>query len=313
VEGSVRLKAGILRQIENGLFTARNAMVTTSQLGEPTYSLRSQTLRFDRRNSPTGGKVVAENNFIAFGNVPTFYWPWMATDVSTPTFYLKNIAYGSSGRNGHTVKTLWDPFQILNIRRPAGVDADVNVGWMEKRGVNYGANLQYDVDPFCHIPGPTHGKFVYWGLHDHGTDRLGGERRDIGFPHSYRYRLHWIHQQRLGMELPLIAGPWDIRAEVGKVSDRNLLNSFFHSAWHAEENATTAIDLTHRVRNQSLSLSAEYALDDHYTNANWLPRLDHYWLGQSFLQDYLTWYEHTRIGFVDYHIANDPSDPIDQR
>ena len=312
VEGSVRLKADILRQVEKGLFTAKNAMVTTSQLGEPTYSLRSQTLRFDRRTSTSSGTVVAENNYIAFRNVPAFYWPWIATDVGNPTFYLKNISYGNSSRNGHTVNTLWDPFQILNIRRPDGVDGDVNVGWMEKRGISHGANFRYDTPSFCYIPGPTKGKFDYWGLHDRGMDKLGGERNRIGFPHSYRYRVHWVHKQRLGMDMPLLSGPWDIRAEVGKVSDRNLLNSFFHSAWHSEENATTAIDLTHRMRNQSLNLSAEYALDNHYSNANWLPRFDHYWLGQSFLNDYLTWYEHTRIGLVDYRIAKDPTDPIDE-
>jgi len=38
VEGFVRLKADILRQMADGVFTARNALVTTSQLGEPTYS-----------------------------------------------------------------------------------------------------------------------------------------------------------------------------------------------------------------------------------------------------------------------------------
>jgi hypothetical protein len=104
--------------------------------------------------------------------------------------------------------------------------------------------------------------------------------------------------------------PWNLRAEVGKTSDRNLMNSFFNSAWHTEENATTAIDLTRRERNTSLTLSAEYALDDHYSNANWLPRLDHYWLGESLFNDYLTWYEHTRIGFVNYHRATEPYDTV---
>ena len=321
VEGSVRLKAEILRQMGDGLFTARNAMVTTSQLGEPTYSIRSQSLRFDRRITPgfadTDAKlrqvIVAENNYVAVRNVPVFYWPWMATDVETPTFYLKNLSYGTNRRFGHTVKTLWDPFQILNIRRPDGVDGDVIVTWMEKRGVGHGANFKYGVNSFCHIPGPAKGTFDYWGIYDHGRDKLGGERKNLEYPNQYRYRLHWIHQQQIDMHVPVVGGPWDFRAEVGKVSDRNFLNSYYNPLWHTQENATTALDLTHRDGNKSLNLSVEYALDNFYTSANWLPRLDHYWLGESLFNDYLTWYEHTRVGLMDYrpaHAANDPSDPI---
>ena len=317
IEGSVRLKADILRQMGDGLFTARNAMVTTSQLGEPAYSLRSQSLKFDRRISQSTGKlrqvVVAENNYIAVRNLPVFYWPWIATDVEVPTFFLKNFSYGTSGRNGHTVKTLWDPFQIFNIRRPDGVNGDVNVTWMEKRGVGHGANFKYDL--------PRHfqhkGSFIYWGIYDRGLDQIGGERDKVDYPHSYRYRLHWIHQQKFNdpwlwkSGLTSSAERLDLRAEIGKVSDRNFLNSYFNSAWHNQENATTAIDLTSRGGNKSFGLSAEYALDNFYSNANWLPRLDHYMVGQSLFSDYFTWHEHTRVGLVDYHSASAPSDPID--
>ena len=316
VEGYVRLKADILRQMGEGLFTARNTLVTTSQLGEPTYSLRSQTLRLDRRVSQPFGSsesgfrqvVVAESNYIAVRNTPVFYWPWIATDVENPTFYIKNFSYGSSSRNGHTVKTLWDPFQILNIRRPDSVAGDVSVTWMEKRGLGHGANFRYGAPTFCHIPGSSTGKFVYWGIHDQGRDQLGGVRDSVGFPDKYRYRLHWAHQQQADLSLPFLGGPWDIRSAVGKTSDRNFVNSYFNSVWHTEENATTAIDLTRRIENTSFTLSAAYALDKHYTHANWLPRLDHYGLGESLLNDYLTWYQHTRIGMVDYHTASTPSD-----
>jgi hypothetical protein len=319
MEGTVRLKADILRQTGNGLFTAKNAMVTTSQLGEPTYSLRSQSLRFDRRltQSFDGSEprirqvLVAENNYIALRNFPVFYWPWMATDVEVPTFYLKNISYGNSGRNGHTIKTRWDPFQILNLRRPDGVDGDVNVSWMSRRGLGHGAEFQYVTPAFFHVPGQAKGTFDYWAVYDRGTDHLGGKRDEVGFPHKYRYRLHWVHQQRLETLGPFAGGPWDFRAEVGKVSDRNFMNSNFNSLWHSEENATTAVDLKRRIGNQTFTISSEYALDNFYTNANWLPRLDHYWIGESLLNDYLTWYEHTRIGLVDYRIAKAPTDPLD--
>jgi len=316
----IHLKADILRQMGEGLFTARNAMITTSQLGEPTYSLRSQTLRLDRQvsypfgNSEAGYRqvLVAESNYIALRKVPVFYWPWMATDMEDPTFYIKNFSYGNSSNNGHTVKTRWNPFQILNIRRPDGIDSEVDLTWMEKRGIGHGATFQYDLPSLGPLAGPLNGKVVYWGIYDHGTDRLGGSRREVTFPDPYRYRFYWVHQQQANQSLHAIGGHWDVRASVGKVSDRNLLNSYFNSAWHTEENAVTAVDLTCREENRTLTFSAEYALDKHYTNANWLPRLDSYVLGESLFNDYLTWYQHSRVGLLDYHTADAPFDSMDQ-
>jgi hypothetical protein len=322
IEGALRLKTDILRQLGDGLFTAKNAMVTTSQLGEPTYSLHSRTLTLQTSNNTqdkTPGKsvIAAENNYIAIRNVPIFYWPWMSTDVQDPTFYAKRISYGNSSTNGHTVKTIWNPFQILNYRnKPDWLDGEVDVTWMSKRGIGYGTSIEYTPSVFCHIPGQTNGSFDFWGLHDDGLDRLGGERKTVGFDDKYRYRLHWIHEQEIET-LGRFAGDWSdspmtVRAEIGMVSDSNYLNCYFNWAWNTEDNATTAVDLKKTIGSQSFTLSAEYALDDCYSNANWFPRFDHYWIGKDLCRDALTWYEHSRVGVSDFRRASSPFDPIDQ-
>ncbi|GHT40920.1 hypothetical protein FACS189443_1950 [Planctomycetales bacterium] len=317
VSGSVRLKAEILRQLGDGFFTAKKTMVTTSQLGEPTYSFNSRSLTLDQRAAGSSGKsrqmLTAENNYIAVGKVPVFYYPWMAADVQDPTFYLKSLAFGNSSIDGTTVKTVWNPFQILNCRnKPDWLDGDVNVTYLSKRGLGYGTNLKYSPPSFCRIPGQANGSFTFWGLNDSGKDYLGGGRSNVSFPDPYRYRLHWVHQQQiatLGKFAGIsFGGPWDFRAEVGKVSDRNFLNSYYHSEWETSENATTAVDLKKTHGNQSLGLSAEYSLDNDYSNANWFPRLDHYWMGKEFLRDTFTWYEHTRVGVMNYHTADRPYD-----
>jgi lipopolysaccharide export system protein LptA len=315
VNGAVRLKAEILRQMGDGLFTAKNAMITTSQLGEPTYSLRSRSLTFDRQN--TRQVIVAENNTVAVRNMPVFYWPWMAADLGEPTLYIKNFSYSRSGRNGHTVNTRWNPFQILNCRRPEWIDGDVNVSYMTKRGLGYGADFQYDyAASHTTIFRPSaadiqvKGDFFFWGLNDRGTDQLGGVREDVQFPHDYRYRLHWVHEYL--MPARDFTAPFQLRAEIGKVSDRNFMPGFFDSVWHTEENATTALSLNNFLfplpANQSLKLSAEYSLDNCYSNANWLPRLDHFIVGQPLLNDYFTWYGHTRVGLMNYNTASTPFD-----
>ena len=40
-------------------------------------------------------------------------------------------------------------------------------------------------------------------------------------------------------------------------------------------------------------------------------RLDHYWLGQSLLDDTLTWYEHTNLAYLRQNKLTQPTDPTD--
>ncbi|MDR2115580.1 MAG: hypothetical protein LBP87_04285 [Planctomycetaceae bacterium] len=317
ISGTIRLRAEILRQLGDGLFTAKNSVITTSQLGKPSYALRSRTLTLNQnvpassllRSEPQTKRVlIAENNFIVLGDFPVFYWPWFAADLDDPTLYIKNIAYGNSSMYGHQIRTLWDPFQILNIRnKPDWLDGDVNITWLEERGMAYGTSLQYSPSGCFGISGETQGSFRFWGINDAGLDRLGGGRNNVTFPHDYRYYFHWHHQQEIE-SLGKYKGPWHFSAQVGKVSDRNFINNYFNNSWNISENQTTSVGLKKLEGHSSFSLFSEYALDDCYSNANWLPRLDHFLVGQSLLRDRLTWYEHTRIGYMNFKTATAPYD-----
>ena len=302
MQGAIRLQAETIQQIGDGLYTAKNGFVSSSMLGEPTSSLHSKTIKLDESNNRQ--VLIAENNYVAIGKLPIFYWPWMAADLKDPTTYLTNITYGTDTYDGQNVRTNWNPFQILNIRnRPAWLDADLELKWIEKRGFAHGVNVDYT--PSNHFD--TKGFVRFWGISDSGRDRLGGPRSNVDFPNSYRYRLFWRHTQEL-----FLPGrpdqPWTLNAKVGKTSDHNFLNNYFLGEWEQFENQTTSLELKKLCGNSSISILAEYALDDFYTNANWLPRAKHNLIGESLLGDRLTWYEQTRIGFVNYHTATPPYD-----
>ena len=301
IHGSIRLQAETIQKIGDGLYTAKNGFVSTSMLGEPSSSLHSKTIKLDETNNRQF--LVAENNYVAVGKLPVFYWPWMAADLKDSTTYLTNITYGTDTYDGQNVRTNWDPFQILNIRnRPAWLDADLEIKWIEKRGFGHGINADYTPS------NNTKGLVRFWGISDSGLDRLGGPRRNVAFPHSYRYRMFWNHVQEIPSLGKLSPSPWLLNAKIGKTSDHNFLNYYFLGEWEQDENQTTSLDLKKLFGNSSVSIFAENALDDFYTNANWLPRVKHNLLGESLLGDRLTWYEQTRIGYVNYHTATPPYD-----
>ncbi len=326
IKGLIRMKAEILRQQGDGLFEAENAMITSSMLGKPSYKLRAKTMTLNQTSTPlyntfTGAPIidpetgrqevepkmwlVSENNFIDSGDIPVFYWPWMAANVQDPILYIRSFGYGNDTIMGNQFRTGWNPYQILNIRKPPeGTSWDVNVDYFDKRGLALGTSFAYDRPGCLGIPGKTRGAIHFWGLDDEGYDNLGRRRNHIKPMESYRYRFLWTHTQELGTGLD----PWVLSAQVGKTSDRNFMEQYYDSTWFTAPNETTALSLRKTEDNRTLELSTEYSLNPWVTNTNTLPRLDHYILGQSLLNDTFTWHGHTRVEYAQYVIA-DPTDP----
>ncbi len=68
----------------------------------------------------------------------------------------------------------------------------------------------------------------------------------------------------------------------------------------------TAVELKRIRDNRSLSLLAGVRVNDFLTQTDWLPRLDHFWLGESLGDDTFTWFEHTSLGYSQFHALNLP-------
>src|SRR5207253_1307160 len=125
-----------------------------------------------------------------------------------------------------------------------------------------------------------HGFVDFWAIDDHGTDNLGLDRRSITFPHQFRDRVLFRDEH----ELP---NDWLLRLEVGQISDRNFLEEYYQQEWDEQKDQVTRLDLRRNFDNMSLELSVSGNLNPFFTETQNLPRLDHYWLGQSLLDDTL--------------------------
>ncbi|MGL6195947.1 MAG: hypothetical protein ACRC2T_14120 [Thermoguttaceae bacterium] len=322
--GLIRLKADILQQSGMDKITAKNAYITTSLLGEPSYRLQSNQLTFEEIRRPmfdtfsgaaiidpeTGKQqekkrqlLVAESNVVSLGSVPVFYWPWMAADMQYKDsfLYLRDVNFGHDQMFGTQVRTTWNPYQLFNIKNPPeGVTWDISLDYLSSRGLGHGTNVTYSRNDFFGSAGPTAGMADYWGIYDTGKDNLGLDRRDLTPDQSYRYRAFWRHRQDL-------RNGWVVTAELGKASDRNFMPQYFENEWDTFKNQSTDLDLKKTTNNRSLGIFASVKLDEFETGTSWLPRLDHFWIGQSLLEDRLTWYEHTKVGLADFKTGTVPS------
>lgn len=324
-QGLLRLKADVLQQLDRQNFQAYGAAVTSSRLGVPRYWLQSQQVTFQDNQrtainpftgqlllDPATGEPAVEhdmmatsrNNFLFFGGYPVFYWPTLATDLREPTYYLDSIRIANDSVFGFQIYTTFDAYQLLGIRnRLEGTRWQVSGDYLSDRGPAGGTNFSYTRDSFLHIPGPTTGFIDAWGIYDTGLDNLGADRSAIPPDTDFRGRILGRHRQHL-------PGDWQFSGELGLISDRNFLEQYFEQEWDEQKDQTTGIELKRYDETMSYSITSDVRLNDFFTQTEWLPRLDHYWLGQDVF-DVLTYSAHTNVGYAKLQTSDGPEDPID--
>lgn len=323
--GLVRLKADAIRQLEDSRFVADGATFTTSRLEEPTYALKSRRITFEDFQRPvidpvTGTQAAnpftgeplydreqsatAEGNRVEFGGVPLLFWPTLETDLEEPSYYIDDFQVRNDSIFGFQVLTDWDVYQLLGAKAPPGVDWTVTADYLSERGLGYGTTYEYGIDRFAGVDGPANGRFDLWLIDDNGIDTLGLGRRDIIPEESFRGRAFWDHQQKIRGG---VLNDWKAQAQIGWISDRTFLEQYYEREWDERADQPTGGRLRRTVDNQSLSIEANGQLNDFFTETEWLPRLDHWLMGQDLGGQTLTWFAHSHVGYADLNPASTPT------
>lgn len=326
-QGLVRLKAGAIRQLDSSRFVAQDALLTTSRLEDPAYSFESQTITLSDRPQPiadpyTGAmginpatgepafvhsyQVESQQNFLRVSGVPVLYWPTFATSLDKPTFYVNNLRVRNDSIFGFQVLTELDAFQLLGYDAPDGVEWNLDLDYLSQRGLGFGTSVDYDRDAFFALPGPTRGRLDAWFINDTGLDNLGLGRRDIRPEKEFRGRTFWNHRQKLTDGW---LDDWIVQGEVGWLSDRTFLEEYYENEWDNNKDQLTGVRLRRVFDNQSFLIEANGRLNDFFTQTQWLPRADFYWLGESLIDDQLTFYSKTSAAYANIGIATPPSNP----
>ncbi|MBN1851894.1 MAG: LPS-assembly protein LptD [Pirellulales bacterium] len=323
-EGIVRLRATAVRQLDESQFIAQNALITTSRLEKPSYSLVSDSIFFEDRQLPaidpaTGlsqlnrrgdgprmehqHHAIARNNRLYVEGIPVFYWPTLATDFQRSSYYINNIRIRNDRVMGTQALVDLDAYQLLGIRNaPSGTDWDVSVDYLSERGLGWGSTFEYTGRSWWGLPGAATGELDLWGIKDEGLDNLGRGRRDLVPEEDFRGHALWRHRHRM-------ADGWQLTGQIGWLSDRSFQEQYYEREWDEDPDAATEIELKRVRDNQSVSIRGSGRINHFFTQTQWLPRLDHYWLGQPLFGDHLLWHEHTSLGYANIGLASMPADP----
>ncbi|MFO7906011.1 MAG: LPS assembly protein LptD [Pirellulaceae bacterium] len=326
IRGMVRLKADVLQQVNKQFFQAQGAGLTTSQMGVPTYWLQSESIDFRDVTRPvvdpvTGALAIDErtneaavehemlatsrNNFLYMNGFPVLYWPVLATSLRKPVYYIERFSLKNDSMFGTQALADWDLFQLLTIQDPpAGTDWFLTTDYLSERGLGLGTTLEYDRNGLWGYSGPVSGRLDAWGLRDHGLDDLGRNRRSVQPEDEWRGRAYWRHRHYL-------PNGWRFTGQLGYITDRNFLEQYYEREWDEWKDRVTSLELKRSWNIQSLRVLGQVNLNESVSQTEWFPRLDHFLVGQSLLQDRLTWYAHSQAGYARFQTLDAPTDPQD--
>jgi lipopolysaccharide export system protein LptA len=323
--GLVRLKSAVVQQVDENNLQAYGAAFTSSRLGFPRYWLQSENLQLTRQDAPqvdpqtglpkidrTTGQpelgddyfLQANSNKIYFGGKPVFWWPRFRTNLSDPSIYLRKLGVNNDSIFGFQLATGWDLFQLLGLTKPRGTDWIGRLDYLSERGIAFGSEFDYRVDGLFGRPGTAYGTYDSWFINDDGVDFLGRGRGNLIPEESLRGKVILNHRHDF-------APGYQLRAELGYISDRNFLEQFYEREWDTRKDAATGFWLERNVGSQSYNLTADIRINDFFTETNWLPRYDHFLLGKPLFGDRLIWNSHSHAGYAKLKVADAPINATD--
>ncbi|WP_246196127.1 LPS-assembly protein LptD [Aquisphaera giovannonii] len=289
----------------------------------------------------------ARQNVFWMGWVPIFYWPRLkgtADDLETP---LRNFGFRSNNYFGQQVLTDWNGFKVFGLQRPQWIDNwNLDLDYLSARTKDFpalgselgwfGNDLINDLtDPYHRIKAPgehiTKDYFGYldiWGLKDSGNDVLGSgpavvtngppgagqrgyQRDDVPPFQDFRGRFNARHMQHfLPDDDEHHFEDLRLQLEIAYVSDRHFLEEYYKRLSEVGLDQETLGYMQYQKNNTAWSLWGEANLQDFYTDTQWLPRLDYYRLGDSLLDHWFNYSQHSGADYANTHtdvMVNNPN------
>ena len=200
----------------------------------------------------------------------------------------------------------------------------------------FGRDLIRDLtDPYHKVRTPGQnvtydyfGYFDVWGLKDSGNDVLGSgpavvttgppgagkkgyQRSDVPSFQDIRGRFNIRHMQRfLPDDDEHHFEDLRLQMEVAYVSDRQFLEEYYKRLNETGMDQETVAYGQYQKDNTSWTLWAEANLQNFNTESQWLPRLDYYRLGDSFLDHWVNYSQHSGVDYANTHtdtMVNNPN------
>ncbi|MHC4415868.1 MAG: LPS assembly protein LptD [Planctomycetota bacterium] len=292
-------RAREMRQIAANQWTARRVRVSTSEFLVPHLAVGAQRITVTQRPSPadpddTVVHLDSRHNTLQAGGVPFVYWPQFSGTIED--IPLRRIKIGSRENDGVRIETTWNPFSLLGVERPSGVEADLHLDGFTERGAGAGLDFSYE-------RGPSQGEAELYGLYDDGEDRTSSGR-DVDQDDEWRGIALWEHRMGLTRD-------WSLQAQGAWISDETFVTTWREDDFVRRREYESSLYLQHQDDNAALTLLAKYDLNEFISNSyllasrqyqvEKLPELTYRRYGDSWFGDRITYSGESRVSRVRFN------------
>lgn len=219
--------------------------------GHAHYRIEAREVRYNSKTE----RFTAKHAVYKIGNVPVFYWPWIAWDTTNTS--AGGIRF-QAGQNSD-----WGTFLLMSRKWRINdlLQTEVDVDLMSQRGVGLGNETQFETDNSV-----SRLRVYYLADQDPPENAIGdglNRRFDV---ESQRYRVHLYHISDWFKGLTL-------RANVDFLSDIDMLEEWFRDDFRVVRQPTSFADLRYETEHFTVSLGAKFRVNDFYTVSEKLPEL----------------------------------------
>lgn len=319
---TIRIRAERMRQISRNEFHAQRAWTSTSKFGKPGYRIQASDIFYENRyvrpwigrpeiDPETGLEKVEQvpwvtslNNTFYIEDVPVFYLPYLSAPAEDPQIPLRRLTIKNDRIFGTQVRSVWDMFALTGIDGPDGMSWELYSDYFSDRGPALGTGGKYKGNRLFGLDGNYHGRGFVYGVLDEGRDNLGLFREKLVPESEERYRVQLRHRQNLASGTTIIG-------EIGLLSDRNFLESYYERENDTKKDVETLLYIRKAVDNVAFTALGRPQVNDFETTTSWLPRADMYVLSEPFFEGRVTWSMHSSAGYGRLNPGDRPTDPTD--
>ncbi len=275
-------------------------------LGQPVY---------DKNGMPKvdkGRYFTGDNMFVTLEDVPVFYFPWLRGRVEDPLGPLENLNFNYNRIFGFQLYTTWDMYDLFGLEKAPGTRWRLFADYMTARGPALGTEFNNSQQSFFGIPGKQESYFKAYGIYDTGIDQLGFDRGNVAYIGPPLSSVPITHPDFRGRVLAKtnvqeMPNGFSVLGQLSYLSDRNFLEQFYQPEFANGLNQETFLQVKQQQQNWAWTILGEVRIRDWVTETEWLPKGDFYWLGQTFLDDWLVYNLHAGAGMARLRPTSVPS------
>jgi hypothetical protein len=247
--------------------------------------------------------VRGENAILKMEDVPFFYLPIFQGDADDPLGPIEGFSFGYNRIFGGQFSTTLNVYNLLGLDPLPGTRWRMDLDYLTSRGPALGTEFDDGGKDLFGIPSKYNGLFKAYGIHDSGTDNLGGGRGENDDHPEWRGRI--LARENV-FDLPY---GFTVQAQVSALSDKNFLEQYYKTEFDTDINQETFLYVKQQENDWAWTFLAEPRIRKWVTETESLPRLDGYLIGQSFF-DLLSYNAHVSGGYFQLRPTNEPPPPV---